>query len=345
MTVVTRQTATFVLQYDDGTVSRVDGDALLGALATTCERDFASLVSVFGGTRPSTPITVTVHLGAGGNNDGRNMSIGSGGIGAAGPFDPLRNTFIAELAEIFMAAQNKKWDRGDSKGEALSRALGGVMYPDGQHDGFTVHQWVDNDPDPNIDAEAVLTASGRQDWVTKTFTGNAAAPGDIPAKSTGCGLAFLFYLHGQLGFSWARIVSAADDTLEGVHHQLTGTDGGFTSFMAAVDGEFPPGQPSGLNATATRPFSDGFEQTATSTKPAPRALLSPNDQTPTPLRRPGRLSVRRYLSAQKEHGGAGLRSLAIDAARPIGLPALAHDPLSRVGLRGLVNTRRKEALV
>jgi hypothetical protein len=344
VTLRTQTTASFLLEYDDATVTRTDGDALLGSLTASCERDFATLVSVFGGVRPSTPITVTVNLSGGGVNDGKNMTIGSGGIGAAGPFDPLRNTFIAELDEIFMSAQNKKWNPSDSKGEALSRALGGVMYPDGQSAGFTVHQWVDNDPDLSIDAEAVVTASGRQDWVTKTFAGNATAPGDIPAKPTGCGVAFLFYLHDQLGFSWAKIVSAAADTLEGVHRQLSGADAGFASFLAAVDGEFPPGQRSSLNDTAVRPFSDGFEQTATRAKPAPRALLSPNGLTPAPLRTPGHLSIRRFLFAQGVHGAARLRTMAVDAARPIGAPALAHDPLSRVGLRGLVNTRRKDAL-
>jgi len=346
MTLRTQRTTSFLLQYDDTAVARADGDALLAALAASCERDFATLVAVFGGTRPPTPITVTLNLGSGGINDGRNMTIGSGGAGAAGPFDRLRNTFIAELDEIFMDAQSKKWNPGDSKGEALSRALGGAMYPDGQQPRFTVHQWVDNDPDPAIDSEATISpTSGRQDWVSKTFTGNAAARGDIPAKPTGAGVAFLFYLKSQLGFSWARIVSAADDTLEGIHHQLTGSQGGSVQFFAAVDGEFRPGASSGLNGSNTRPFSDGFEQTPTTAKPTPRALISPNDQTPTPLRTPSRLSVRRYLAAQAIHGRVGLRSFAMDAARPIGSPGLAHDPLSRVGARGLLNSRRAAALM
>jgi hypothetical protein len=269
MTLQTRRTANFVLQYDDATVARADGDALLAALAGSCEGDFATLVAVFGGARPATPITITINLGSGGVNDGRNMTIGSGGERAAGPFDRLRNTFIAELDEIFMNAQDKKWNRGDSKGEALSRALGGVMYPDGQQPGFTVHQWVDNDPDPNIDAQAVMSASGRQDWISRTFTGNAQVGGDNPAKPTGCGLAFLFYLKTQLGFSWSRIVSASADTFEGVYNQLTGSQGGFLAFLDAVDGEFPPGTASGLNGSVTRPFSDGFEQAPTPAKPAP----------------------------------------------------------------------------
>jgi hypothetical protein len=339
MTVRTRQTARFRLEYDDATVARGDGDALLSALASTCEQDFTTLVGVFGGTTPTTPIRVTVTQDGGGVNDGRDMTIGSSGAGAAGPFDELRNTFIAELDEIFMARQNRKWNRLDSKGEALSRALGGVMYPDGQHGGFTVHQWLDNDADPAIDGAAVMTASGRQDWVTKTFGG------DGPAKPIGCGVAFLYYLHGQLGFSWARIVGAASDTLEGVHRELTSTDGGLDSFLAAVDGEIPPHAPSELNTSSARPFSDGLEQDPTRAKPAPRALLSPNGVTPTPLRTPERLSVRRYLAAAGMHGRVGLRRPAIDAARPANAPALPHDALSRVGLRGLVNGRRKAALL
>jgi len=338
------QTASFLLQYDDVNISQTDGDALLAALADTGEGDFATLLAVFGGAKPATPITVTVNPGFGGSNDGKDMTIGSGGEGASGPFDRIRNTFIAELSEIFMAAQNKKWNPGDSKGEALSRALAGVMYPDGQQPGFTVHQWIDNDTDPNIDSEAVLSPSGRQDWVSKTFTGNANVKGDLPAKPTGCGLAFLFYLNRQLGFSWARMVSAADETFEGIYRQLTGSSGAFAGFIAAIDGEFRPGQNSGLNGTMTQPFSDGLEQGASPSKRSPRALRSPNGLTPTPLRTAARLSVRRYLSAEGLHGRVGLRDRASRAAQPIGLPGVTRDPLSQAGLRGLLNGRRSEAL-
>lgn len=345
MTIRTLNTPNFLLQYDDTNVPQQDGDALLAALAASCEGDFATLVAVFGGTRPATPVSVTVNLGGGGVNNAKDMTIGSGGERAAGPFDRLRNTFIAELDEIFMAAQAKKWNRGNSKGEALSRALGGVMYPDGQQPGFTVHQWIDNDPDPNIDSEATTSPSGRQDWVSQPFLGNAKVHGDIPAKPTGCSLAFLFYLNSQLGFSWARIVSAADDTLEGVYGQLTGSSGAIVPFLAAIAGEFQPGVPSSLNGSSTRPFSDGLEQLQTPSKPSPRALLSPNGLTPTPLSTPHRLSVRHYLSAQGVHGDAPLRDRAKESARPLGSPQLAHDPLSRVGLRGLLNGHRSTALI
>jgi len=340
VTLRSQSTPSFVLQYDDATVASVDGDALRGALAATCEADFVSLIGVFGGTRPATPITVTITEGGGGVNDGHDMTIGSSGAGATGSPDYLRGTFIAELDEIFMDAHGT-WHPGDSKGEALSRALGGVMYPRGQQPGFTVHQWVDNLPDsnnPTLDAQALPLVSGRQDWVSRTF------PSDNPAKATGCGIAFLYYLHVQLGFSWARIVSIPGSTLEDVYAGLTGSSNGFQGLIAAVDHEFPPGQPSGLNGDLVTPFSDGFEQDPTPAKPHPRALVSPNGTSDVPLATDARLSTARYLGAVGQHGIVNLRALAIDAARPRG-SALPHDSLSPVGLRGLLNSRREAALM
>jgi hypothetical protein len=340
MTLRILQTPSFVFQYDDASVAQSDGDALNRALSTTCETDFKTLLGVFGGSRPATPIQTTINQGAGGSNNGTSMTIGSSGAGAAGPFDPLRNTFVAELDEVFMRAQGK-WDPGDSKGEALSRALGGVMYPRGQQPGFTVHQWVDNLPDannPDLDKQALPLISGRQDWVTKTF------PSDNPAKATGCGIAFLYYLHVQLGFSWARIVSQSGSTLEDVFVGLTGSSKGILQLMAAVDEEFPPGRPSGLNESRITPFSDGFEQVASATKPRPRALVSPNRTSETPLATRARLSTGKFLAAAGVQGPVGLRALAIDAARPQG-SAMPHDSLSPVGVRGLLNTKRDAALL
>jgi hypothetical protein len=334
-------TANFVLQYDDAIFAEVDGDALIAALAAICEADFTTLMGVFGGTRPTTPITVTIIQVPrfGGSNNGQDMSIGYGGAGAASAtFFYLYNAFIAELAEVFMDAQGK-WNPGDSKGEALSRALGGLKYPRGQQPGFTVHQWVDNDPDynnPTFDAQALPLVSGRQDWVSKTF------PSDNPAKSTGCGIAFLYYLHAQLGFSWARIVSVPGSTLEDVYAGLAGSSKGFLEMMAAVDREFPPGQKSGLNGSDVSPFSDGFEQNATPAKLHPRALVSPNGTNEVPLSTDARLSTRKYLTAAGLQGAVNLRPLAIDAARPKGSARL-HDSLSQVGMRGLLNSRRAAA--
>jgi hypothetical protein len=74
------------------------------------------------------------------------------------------------------------------------------------------------------------------------------------------------------------------------------------------------------------PFSDGLEQTPSPIKPAPRALLSPNNITRTPLRTPQQISVRRYLAAQHVRPGTSLRGLAA-AASPLGAPQLPHDPL------------------
>jgi hypothetical protein len=338
MTIHSVPTANFVLQYDDAAIAQVNGDALNGALAATCEADFTALIGVFGGTRPTSPIKVTINQGFGGSNDGHSMTIGSGGAGKSGSLDYFRNTFIAELDEIFMDAQGK-WSPADSKGEALSRALGGVMYPRGQQPVFTVHQWVDNLPDannPDLDVQALPLVSGRQDWVSKTFGS------DNPAKSTGCGVAFLYYLHVQLGFSWARIVSVPGSTLEDVYAGLTGSSKGFLEMTAAVDREFTPGQQSGLNGSNVTPFSDGFEQDPTPAKPHPRALVSPNGTTDVFLSTNARLSTHRYLAAVGLHGRVNLRPLATEAARPQG-SAKPHDSLSRVGMRGLLNSRRAAA--
>lgn len=94
------------------------------ALQQTCEDDYARLKGLFG-AEPTAQVTVTVDNGVDGQEDGKNITHdGDAGGGARGDVDYLRNVFIAELDEIFMYAQNNKWNPGDSKGEALSRVLG-----------------------------------------------------------------------------------------------------------------------------------------------------------------------------------------------------------------------------
>ncbi len=344
MTIHSQSTPHLVLQYDDAVIPANVGDACLVALKGSGENDFAILQAIFGGTTPAQSIVVTVINGAGGVNNGRDTSIGASGAGPFGSFDGLRSAYIAEVSEIFMSAQAKGWQAGDSKGEALSRALSGVMYPQGQQPMFTVHQWVDNLPDARIDGEASLGASGRQDWVSRTFKGNAQVAGDNPAKTTGCGVAFLYYLHVQLGFTWTRIVTTQADDFEGIYRGLTGSSGGWTAFDEAVTHEFPPGVPSNLNGDSRAPFSDGFEQQARPAKEHPRALVSPNALTPTPLRTARRCSVKRYLGSKGIHGRVGLRDLAVDAAGRAGGPR-GHDSMSSVGVRGLVNGQRQQSLI
>ncbi len=243
-------TTHFAVQYDETITS--NGQQLGQGLLQTCEGDYATLRDIFGGVDPPAPIRVTVDNGAGGAENRHDIiHDGDAGQGAAGDFDYLRNAFVAELAELFMYAQNRKWNPGDSKGEALSRVLGGFLYPGGQQPGFTVHQWVDNLPDGLNPSEDQPTGpEGLEDWITKV-DGN-----DTRAKSIGCGVAFIHYLHYQLGFPFSQIVGTSGDTLEDVCQALTGTSGAFQPFADLVRATYPAGHPSGLNASSKFPDSD-----------------------------------------------------------------------------------------
>ncbi len=155
-----------------------------------------------------------------------------------------------------MYAQNKKWNPSNSnsnRGEALSRVLGGLLYPGGQQPSFTVHQWVDNLPDGlNPTKDQPVGATGLEDWV------GTVNNDDTRAKSIGCGVAFMHYLHYQLGFSFEAIAGVSADTLEEVYHSLTGSTGGFQPFAQLVRHRFPVGSPSGLNGDRKLPNSDQF---------------------------------------------------------------------------------------
>lgn len=247
-----QDTQHFHLQFED--TATPNGQQLITALAATCEGDYSTLKDIFGGAEPAKRITVTVDNGVGGQENGQDITHdGDAGAGAGGDFDYLRNSFIAELAELFMYAQKKSWNPGDSKGEALSRVLGQFLYPGGQQPGFTVHQWVDNLPDGRTPTEDGPTGpEGLEDWISKTDNN------DTRAKSIGCGVAFLHYLHYQLGFTFKEIVSVEANTLEEVYRTLTGASGGFQPFAALVRQSFPAGSPSNLNGDNKTPNSDQF---------------------------------------------------------------------------------------
>jgi hypothetical protein len=296
-------TAHFTVQFDE--TSTPDGNVLGQALLATCEADNAHLSSIFGGINLP-HVTVTVDDGPGGQNDFHNITH-CGSNGRTVDFDYLRNTFIAELDEIYMVAQNKQWNPGDSKGEALSRALGGLFYPGGQQPGFTVHQWVD--ALPGIKLASTPPFQGLQDWVNNVFSGDNTTPGDNDSGSTGCGQAFINYLHYQLGFTFSKIVGTSGSTLAEVYTILTGSADGFGPFAAVVRKRFPQGVPSGLNATNKSPNSDSF----------------------FPLASDKRLSVKRYLNGRGLSGSVPLLALVKAAEAKT--------------LKGLVNTARDSALV
>jgi len=206
-----------------------------GALATA-EKDYETLVGFFGGlTLPTFPMNIIVAPGIGGAYHYGCSAVDlycDGDSSATPDIDHTRMLVVAEEVEVFEAAQNQGWDCGASNGEGLSRVLATELYPAELDGFFTAASWLDS-PD-------------RPDWVSQTD------PTDQNAVSTGCAVLFLNYLRYQLNFSWPEIVEAAGSTLEQTYDALTGNSGGFSSFKALLDSNFPPGQPSGL--TTDNPF-------------------------------------------------------------------------------------------
>ena len=245
-------TTHFIIQFDETKTIETAGQLMGQALLSTCETDYARLSFLFGGNNISHIITVTVDLGSGGENNGVNITAcGVNGLDkvSSGDFDYLGNAFIAELSEIFMDGQNKQWNPTDSKGEALSHVLAGLFYPGGTQPVFTVHQWVDNNQDV---ANAKNSFEGLQDWVTDVF------PSDNPARSIGCGVAFIHYMHYQLGFTFLKIVNTSGRTLADIYKALSGSKYAFDPFASVVRKKFPQGIPSGLNEDHKTPNSDNF---------------------------------------------------------------------------------------
>ena len=250
----------FKVFFNEASFTAADGQRIGQAILQRCELDYSELRFIFSGTEIPNPITVTIENGAGGINNGQDMTIRTG---VSDDFDYVRTVFVDELAEIFMANQNnKQWHPRDSKGEALSRVLGGLLYPGGRQPGFTVHQWVDNDPDGLTPSKDEKTGpEGLEDWINKT------EDSDTRAKSVGCGVAFIHYLHYQLGISFQDIVAQSGATLQDVYSGLilagkvpssVAAANGFEPFVALVRRKFPKGTPSGLNALNKWPNSDQF---------------------------------------------------------------------------------------
>jgi hypothetical protein len=139
---------------------------------------------------------------------------------------------VAELVEVFEAAQNLGWDCGASNGEGLSRVLATALYP-AELDGYTT-------------AAAWLDTPNRPDWV------NNNNPTDQDAISNGCSVLFLNYLNSQLGYGWDQIAKAGASTLAQTYTKLTGNQDGWNQFRQQLDGNFPLGTPSGL--TTDNPY-------------------------------------------------------------------------------------------
>ncbi len=223
MMVVRGQTVNFVVAYDH---TLTNGIALSDAVLAQCEQDLTALSQLFGGIMPvaaSLPFHITLVPGGGGAGHAGCLATtitcfipaGSDTLGVPALVD-------AEVGEVLMATQAKGFDCGANNGEALSRVLPTVLYPNLRNRFSTGNTWLNS------------TNPSRPDWVTNTD------PTDQNMISTGCASLFLNYLAYQLNFSWPHIIAAAAPTLAGAAANL-GLQNPFNDFASLLARHFPPG--------------------------------------------------------------------------------------------------------
>jgi hypothetical protein len=229
-------TQNFVVSFDN--TLGANGQNLADAVLATCERDYANLQRVFGGITPAgLPFTVFIDPGSFGAFHASCAATELHCAAFSGTNADLeRMLLVAEVDEVFMAAQSAGWDCGASNGEGLSRVLATVPYP-AELNGFASgRSWLD---------------SNRPDWATNT------EPTDRNYVSIGCATLFINYLRHQLEFSLDKIVQKGAPTLEQTYKNLTGFSGAFAPFANLLQQRFPAGTPSGL--TNDDPFPFGQE--------------------------------------------------------------------------------------
>ena len=231
-------TAHFDVYYEN--ILGTHGRALADSVLATCEADYFRLQGYFGGIAPpGLPFTIYVVAGAGGAFHATCAATELHCTADAGTSaNTIRMLVVAEEEEVFEAAYTG-WGCGQSHGEALSRVLAQIMYPEALDGYATAASWLDG---------------GRPDWIGHTENT------DRNYISTGAGTLFLFYLRYQLGLSWAKIVKAGrgQATLAQTYQRLTGRTTAYADFKAFVDRQWPPARPSAIVATDNPfPRSDG----------------------------------------------------------------------------------------
>jgi hypothetical protein len=206
------------------------GTAIATALLQTCEQDYATLQSYFGGITPkSMPFHLIVTSGSTGASHATclatTLSIGA----KSGPVPFMRSLVIAEEDEVFEANFGHGWNCGFSNGEGLSRVLANDIVPGVEPPGFiSPPVWLDGPSD--------ISGVLREDWINNTDHT------DTNYFSIGCSVLFLNWMKFQLKFSWTQIIAAGAPTLAETYKNLTGKNDGWTSFKALIDAKFPPGK-------------------------------------------------------------------------------------------------------
>jgi len=224
------QTPNFVVWYD---TALTGGAAMADAVLAGCENDLSKMKNLFGGVSlnpGSLPFTVTLQAGTGSASHPNCLDTHISYPADNSSPEGVLSTIDAEVAEVLMAAQSLTLPNGGfncsySNGEALSRVLATVLYPERSGLFSVGNEW--------------LNSSSRTDYVSNND------PTDQNNISTGCGTLFLNYLAHQLNFSWQSILAAAGPTLAQTAANL-GVTNAFTGFSALLALHFPPGTPTNL---------------------------------------------------------------------------------------------------
>jgi len=253
-------TAHFVVSYDDtlaANATHASGADLAQSVLDYCEYDYARLSALFGNLMlqpQNLPIAVNVVAGSGGaSNDGLGAVAGgyaptiNATVAANDSFlEPggLEPLIVAELAEIFMAAQGPGWNPGWSDGESLSRVCGQILYPENAALFATGSSWY-----------SPTTFANPGDWI------DAVEQTDQDLVSVGCGSLFFNYLAYQFNYTWPAIVAAApvmNQTLAEAASTLGVAGGGYAAFLKLLQTSFPSGNLHSASTSFLQQFDDVF---------------------------------------------------------------------------------------
>ncbi|MDP9175378.1 MAG: hypothetical protein M3O30_16170 [Planctomycetota bacterium] len=266
-------TANFQVQYEKSlsnqSVVIQNANALLGVIENefnVTTNWFNTPSSKFGsGNRQVVNLNLDASAqfpGANNNGYGNPMNLDAQNIaGDANTAGRVEDVFMAEWVEILMSIAGN-WNAGDSSGEAFSQFASILRFQTGHYNYYSsfVDQWLNGTGQAwLVTGKKYVTSpnSARSDWVTKTFTGtdfdSDHVNGDGDQISFGCGLAFLYYLSTQLGFSVNQIIANYKSNLASIYKAVTGDAGDpFPFFLNLISSVYPASS----NATIPGPVTD-----------------------------------------------------------------------------------------
>jgi hypothetical protein len=219
---------------------------LCNALALSAETDYSTLSSWFA-NKQFDPIDVYADVGT---NGATNTSSPFRKINFdAGPFQPSGNLQVPDFCRMMLNSEADElfmdefgfWERGNSTGEGLSRALAETISPN------SIMKFQGQSP------AAVWLNASRPNWI------NLSEGTDQNYESIGCAVLFLNFLRFQLGRRWEEIIKSAQSfpgvfplslSLDFVFHWLTqpsapwlGPNGlAWLQFINFINANFPPGK-------------------------------------------------------------------------------------------------------